>query len=215
MKNSAGKFRNPWFPIEPILAREDPLTPVFLALDRMEANRPSYFGSPTYAARHDRDHLVASFAVASKLRRSNYGPLTYRPDNTGHLQRTPAQRWKLVIPQHELKNAGSMALPPNGEPLEIELDHEDPALYQAIDRWIAGPGCSRRILHGDDCGDWLFPGDHGKAISGRMIAEIIYSFSARYLAECPWNEHGIAGVKPFGPHAIRDFVATHMIKLYG
>ena len=186
----------------------------------MAADRPSFYGSPTYAARFDRDHLLMSMEVALRLRRENYGPLTYCQDehgrDIGHLQWKPDKAvWLVVIPQRELKNAGSLALPKNGGALEIVLDPKDTRLYRAIDQWLKGPGCSRRLLYGDACGNSLFPGLGNDKICDAMIAAVCYSFTARYLVWTPWNEHGIKGVLPFGPHGIRDICATHVIKATG
>ncbi len=86
---------------------------------------------------------------------------------------------------------------------------------RSIDRWLAGPGNSRRILHGDHCGSLLVPGNGVGAISGTMTAQACHAFSARYLAECSWRPGSIKGLRPFGPHALRDLIATHLIRTVG
>jgi hypothetical protein len=255
---AACRVRDPWLPIEPLLARDDPLTPVYQALDQMGRDRPSFFGTPLACARHDQAHLVISLLVHSCLRRANFGKLTWRPDNTGNLRWSAEGAWILQIPQRDMKNEGSGALPDRGNDLILELDPEDTELYSAIDRWL-GPvdrntgivdevGSSRRLIHGDRCGEKtgyaLFPGEAGDVkmgllgtgkpaasragnvglvrqpmpvtgVTDQTIATIVYKFSAQYLVRCPWLDHGLAGVLPFGPHALRDLVATHVFKNTG
>ncbi len=251
----ACKVRDPWLPIKPLLERPDPLSPVYQGLDRMAADRPSFFGTPVACARHDQYHLVMSLLVHSCLRRANFGKLTWRPDNTGNLRWSAEGAWILQIPQRDMKNEGSGALPDNGNDLILELDPEDRDLYRAIDRWL-GPvdrntgivdelGSSRRLIHGDKCsedsGYALFPGEardagadtlatagpgsgqvgstrHPTLVTGvtdQTIGTIVYKFSTQYLVRCPWHDHGVAGVMPFGPHALRDLVATHVLKNTG
>jgi len=212
--NAARQLRDPWDPIAPLLERSDPLTPVFQALDRMGRDRPDPASAPIAGARHDRNHLLISILLHTRLRRFNLATLTWKVDNSGHLRQHTDGTWFLCIPQDELKNEGSPALPPKGEPLVIDLDPDDESLYESIERYLVGSGASRTILLPSTPTHALFVGQEGQ-MDPTTVHNIVLSFSARYLAECPWREGGIAGVRPFGPHAIRHLAATHVIKLTG
>ena len=230
---AVAKIRDPWLPIMPILEMERPLQPIFDALNGMDDDRPSPFGSLVAMARHDQNHFLLRLLVHSKLRRAHFGRLSWKPDNSGHLRWDVGTRvWLLVIPQSEMKNEGSGALPAGGADLVLELDPQDRRLYRAIERWLGKVepetgrvdeiGSSRRTLHQDAHHDWLFPGKRKllsqrleRGLSDHMISTIVCGWSAVYLVARPWSCHGVEGVYPFAPHAIRDIVATHVLKTTG
>ena len=207
-------IRDPWEPIAPLVERDDPLTPVFNALDRMGRDRPDPSSGPMAVAQHDRDHLVISLLMHSRVRLLNLSTLTWKLDNTGHLRRLKGT-WILSIPQEELKNEGSPALPEDGGPLEIELDPDDKELNDALDRYLVGKGCSRSVILSGTESDSLFAGRQGEKLHSGTIRRIVKKFSVRYVAECPWREGGVPGVLPFGPHAFRHLVATHVMRQTG
>ncbi len=224
IRAAARKIRDPWLPIEPLMESDRPLAPLFQAVDQMAAKRPSFFGTPLIAARHDRDHFLIRLLLNSRLRRANYAKLTWRQNGTGNLRWDMGRRrWKLVIPQRLLKNAGARSLPNNGADLVLVLDPKDRNLYLAVERWIGvvDPetgivdefGSSRRLLCGPDCGDAVFPGGGPRgSLSEQTISAIVYRFSAMYLVQRPWSELGVPGVMPFGSHAIRHLVAMHVLR---
>lgn len=205
--------REPRSNVQALLDTDRPLQPVVDALTRFDLDRPSYFESPLRTARHDRDHLLLRLWLASRLRRENLTSLTYDPKaNQGKLRRDANGTYLIVIPRKELKNANSRAYAADGSDLVIELDPKDEALYEAIERWLDGPGCSRAILHGEDAGPFLFPGTTGpeNPIVSAAVYRIVVFFSALYLAHLSFRP-GVAGVRPFGIHTIRMLVATHIL----
>lgn len=206
------QLRDPWLPIEPLLALDQPLVPIYRALKRMAADRPPFSGSPDAMARHDRDHCLLRLWVHSKLRRSCLVQLTYRPDNTGMLRWQADGGARLVIPQALFKNAGSSALPRNGQPVEIVIEPEEKPLLRALRRWVVGDGNSRAILCRDPANDFLFPGEGDGALNSASVHRICMAFSTLYLVDLPWRPGGIPGVLPFGAHAMRDLACTHVIK---
>lgn len=207
------KVRDPWLPIEPLLAMDRPLVPLFHALDRMERDRPPIAGSPVAMARHDRDLALLRLWFHTKLRRGCLVRLTYRPDNKGMLRWSDDGGARLVIPQHLFKNRGSSALPANGQPVEIVIVPAEKELLRILRRWIVGEGHSRSLLCHDPANEFLFPGEGANALNPASMHRICMAFSTLYLVDLPWRPGGIPGVLPFGAHAIRDIAATHMIKL--
>lgn len=224
------QVREPRKNVQALLDLERPLDPVLHALARFDQDRPSFFQSPYATAVHDRDYALLMLWLASRLRRENLTALTYDPaTNEGKLRRSSEGRWHIVIPRRELKNANSSAYSGDMTELVMELP-DDPALEEALSRWLDGPGSSRTQLHGQDPGTALFPGikddtdavksgRHGdtppatmpkKSIASATAYRIVINFSALYLAHLR-HRPGIPGVKPFGVHTIRMLVATHIL----
>jgi len=214
--------RDPWLPIEKLLDLDEPMAPLYDALKAMAKNRPDHRGDLLAMARHDRDLVINGLIVHTKLRRKHFALFTWRADNTGSI-RYVKERWRIVIDRIVLKNTNTTAVPGDG-PLEIELDPEDPVLYDALQRWIGKPqvdgieetGSSRRLMHGDNSGHWLFPGVvPGSAIVDNTVDDVFRTLIAIYVAECPWRGTGIKGVIIFGEHAVRDLAATQVLKKTG
>ena len=214
--DAAKKIRDPWHRIEPLLDMDEPLTPLFDAIDLMSTRRPGRHSSPIEIARHDRDQLIVHLLLQSRLRASNVRELTWRSDNNGQLRQDKSGLWFITLAQEFLKNAGSSALPPKGEDVVIELDPDDALLHETLNRYLLGESATRGVLLPDATSHAVFP---GKAIGGCLTKQAFYKsvshFSARYLVWFPWREGGIKGVLPFGPHSIRHLVATHVIKNSG
>lgn len=223
----AVKVRDPAEPIRGLIELEQPMEPLYDALERMAENRPTPFGDLVPMATHDRNLLLNCLIVHTKMRRSNYGRLTWKADNTGHLQCVIGPngvRWRLVIPRGELKNAHTSAVE-GKESLVIELDPEDPVLYQAIENWIGRlqpdgsideTGSSRMLRYGAKRGDYLFPGmirEHGG--SEGTTNDCFRALTALYVADRPWIGKGVKDVMPFGVHAIRDLAVTHILAMGG
>lgn len=215
MVGDVQKVRDPWLPIAPLLDLNAPLEPVYGALARMAKDRPPFAASPAAMARHDRDICLLRLWAHTRLRRSCLVALTYRDDNTGML------RWRrdggavLVIPQEHFKNAGSSALPSNGEPVEIPIVPEQKALLRALRRWVMGEGNARSLLCDDKDNAYLFPGLGSGGLTPGSVHRICMAFSTLYLVDLPWRPGGIPGVLPFGSHAMRDLTCTQMIKITG
>ncbi|RYF31491.1 MAG: hypothetical protein EOO23_02395 [Comamonadaceae bacterium] len=200
--------RDPWLPIKPLLDQDKPLVPIYRALDRMAADRPAFSGAPHATARHDRDHCLLRLWAHTKLRRSCLVQLT-----------CSMLRWRddgsalLVVPQELFKNAGSSALPPKGQDVEITIDLAEKALLAALRQWSFGPGNTRDLLCRDQENPYLFPGEGSGPLNSASVHRICMAFSTLYLVDLPWRPGGIPGVLPFGAHAMRDLAATHMIKI--
>ena len=213
---AAKQIRNPWFRIEPIISRDDPLTPLFDAIELLASHRPGLYSSPVSIAYHDRQQLIVHLLLNSRLRASNVRELTWRKDNKGQLRQDKDGTWIIVLRQELLKNAGSSALPPNGEDVVIELDKEDATLYKALDNYLLGLAPTRNVLLTGKPTNVLFPGlSKNGVMTEQNFYKVVAHFTASYLVKFPWRDGGIEGVLPFGPHAIRHLVATHVIKTTG
>ena len=211
VRNQKLLVRDPWRNIEPILDLKRPLEPLYQALDRLGFDRPAFEGAPLATALHDRDYLMLSLWLHTRLRRDQIRKITYRADNWGQLRRSTDGLFKLVLPRSDFKNANSKALKGKGPNVEIDLPGKDARLHQAIERWLIGDGASRTLLYGESAGDWLFPGIQGKRLGDGMVYNIVVNFTAHYLVWTPWQPDGIKGVLPFGPHAVRDITVTHFL----
>ncbi|MDP3457035.1 hypothetical protein [Methyloversatilis sp.] len=100
--------REPDAPIASLLALDAPLQPVIAAVERigqLAARAPS---GGLVQARHKRDALLIAFVISNPLRLRSLQSLTWKPDNTGSIYRTPAG-WRVRLSRPMLKNGDGKA----------------------------------------------------------------------------------------------------------
>lgn len=186
-----GQSRKAFVVLAPILDLDRPLDAIIRGLNRAESARE------TTGAHHEvawaRDNALVALLASNPIRLENLINLTYKPDNTGHVRQTTTGEWRVFIPKEELKNY-------KGAAKDSDYDHAiDPAVvpyivrYLRIYRPILGGSRPELIFVSTDHPDREFDG------LDKRVRE--------------WTEKYLPGVLPFGPHAFRHIVATHIIKV--
>ena len=191
LSNSVAVSRDPFEPIQHILALPNPLNAIVDMVARLTVNKPNMGG--LREAVWARDKLHIKLLASNPLRDKNFRMLTYRPDNKGHLRQDERGAWSIFVPSRELKNfrgaAGErdyhMAVRPEVWPDILEyLKHYLPMLRKVP---------TDQVFVSEDSGGPF----HEQGLRRRFEY-----LSRRYLYKCP-------GV---GPHAMRHIVATAILK---
>lgn len=171
-----------------------------------------------------RDHLLISMLAALPLRASHWYGMTYRTNarnlnsrNDGELRHVDGKHWALYLRAGDFKNSKNKAIfGANADRDLALLFHEsqkafadlEPLLdkYMQVYRPLLCPGNGP-----------VFPSIHGMALTGDELRKIVYRWTQHYLSEHGDHKYGlcILGVKPFGPHAFRHLMASHILKTTG
>jgi integrase/transcriptional regulator with XRE-family HTH domain len=203
---------------EPILNHPEPLSLIDHALDlhrqdlEMKA-RPNELFGPILAT-HWRDHVLISLLARFPLRAKQLTLLTYREDGSGQLQKHPRDGWRFMLPYSDFKNGDNKKIfvPSNLGPVLPVRFSDSELLEQLISLLEFYLEHVRPIIAGQ--GDLLFPTKHGTSMRGVLHCQVT-TWTREYLSQYSSRRLGIEGVHPFGPHAFRDIVATHVIKTTG
>lgn len=205
--------------IAPILDDPEPLSLIDRALDLHQQDlegkaQLNALFSPQLAVGW-RDLLLISFLARFPLRAKQWGLLTYREDGSGYLRKHPRDGWLLVIPYDDFKNVDNLKIftfHSQERVLVLKLAKLE-AFEQLIPLLEFYLEKARPIIVGTS--DFLFPTINGDAMSAYAIYVRVIAWSSEYLSQYSPRKLGIEGVFPFGPHAFRDIVATHLIKTEG
>lgn len=204
--------------IKPILDHPEPLSVIddALAVHKRDLELRGRTGElfSTNLAAQWRNHLLISLLSRFPLRIKQIALLTYRNDGTGHLSYCSDKGWQLKIPYSEFKNGGNskIFIPQNHEQVvTLKFANLEPLKYliPLLEFYLEK---AYPVIVGN--GDFLFPTKDGTSI--RVAAyPLIKSWTHEYLSQYSSRRLGMKGVFPFGPHAFRDIVATHVIKTTG
>lgn len=212
-------MRDPMLPIRRILDHPQPLSLIHNALtlhrSYLEVKGQVNGRHSWTLATEWRDHLLISILARFPLRAKQWGLLTYREDGSGYLQYHHQDSWRLVIPYEDFKNSQNKAIfPLHGQESVVVLKFSDSeALQQLIPLLEFYLEKVRPIIANQ--GDFLFPTKNGECMSPVLLYSQIKMWTWKYLSQSSPRRLGIEGVRPFGPHAFRDIVATHIIKTTG
>ena len=206
-------------PILPILDHPRPLDLVQQALDAHQKDIHAQFLAekdltPRQAGAW-RDHLLISMLCRLPLRAKHWGLMSYLQNNTGSLRFHPVDGWLLVVPFDEFKNVRNTKIfNAYGGVRELVLRLSELESFQSLvptlefyleTVWSKIPNQSDR----------LFPSNTGLLLRTPIVTQRVRSWSEFYLSEHAVKGIQIPGVRPFGAHAFRDIVATHIIKTTG
>lgn len=190
LSDDAGRSRDPFAPIQSVLAMPNPLDAVVDMVLRMSANRRATGG--VLEAIDSRDILLVKLLASNPLRDRNTRTLTYREDGTGNLRRDGDGGWSIVIPRRELKNRHGGAK---------KADYRArvrPEVWPDIEHYLRD--CRPALLKATS--DVLFISESGGPFSSTGLRRRFELLTRKYLQGCP-------GV---GPHAMRHIVATSILK---
>jgi hypothetical protein len=183
------RSRDPFAPIQRILALANPLEGVVDAVKRMEANRPTTGGRTE--ALWARDRLLLTLLISNPLRKKNLQLLTYKADGTGHLRKVDGV-WRIYIPKEEFKNEKGAAKDRNyNMPVRKEL-------WVHIEQYLA----VHRPQLADPSNHYVFVSSTSRTGPWKNLARHFAVLTRRYFVGCP-------GV---GPHSMRHIVATSILK---
>jgi hypothetical protein len=168
---------------------------------------------PFFAARHVRNYLIVRVLCATALRSRNIRELTYRSDNSGNLRRQ-GDKWAIVIPWQWFKNKNSPFFGTKKKKYNYEKVLKDKGgLYEWIEKYLTE---HRPILLDGKESDIFFVSTAERPLFTPSQFHITYRrLAMRYFAYNPYKNRGIPGVKPHGPHAVRDMTATFVLQTTG
>lgn len=213
IEDIAEQLRDPFEPILSILESSSPIAALRLFARNIFEDMPDPATAPLQAARHMRNYVMVRLFSATALRSRNIRELTYLEDNTGELRRE-AGKWVIVIHHMRFKNWQSSFFGPKRKKSsyrKILLDVDD--LYRCLDEYVE---VYRPMLLRDRKSDILLVSNTlNTMFSGCALHNNYRRLTLLYLAYNPYLNRGIPGVKPHGPHAVRDIFATHVIKSTG
>lgn len=213
VEDLAQEIRDPFAPIRPILESDNPIAALKLFARNILEDMPDLAVAPVKAARAMRNYMIVRIISATALRRKNLCELTYRDDNKGELRRE-GDKWVVEIPYLQFKNKDSSFFGPKKKKHNYRRVLKDvDGLYQRLEEYVT---LHRPILLGGKQSDVFFVTGSKRPEFSRLRFERVYrSLTILYLAENKYLGRGIPGVKPHGPHAVRDIIATFLIKKTG
>lgn len=214
----AEEQRDPFELILPLLDMthpqyQNPIMALRTFAQNILADLPNPLSAPVRAAKHLRNYLIVRILIATALRSRNIRELTYRADNTGHLRRS-GDKWVIVIPWQSFKNKHSSFFGPRKKKHDYEkvLPDKD-GLYVWIEEYIE---VHRPLLLKEIDSDIFFINTEANPT---ILASHFYTIYRRltifYFAHNPFLGRGVPGVKPHGPHCVRDILATFVLQLTG
>lgn len=222
--------RDPFIPIMSVLTANSPLREYKKIGDELLRRMPNERKHPMQAAKAVRAYLMFRFSIHLGSRQRNLRELLicppgHKPRETrelellrrGELRWLPDSRaWQVFIPAIAIKNGHSAFF--RGRPFTMTLP-DIAQLYEWIDRYLTKH--RPRLLNGvKDPGaffvralwDTSFDAEHNTNSFHQCWRDMI----VRYGIFNPYTNRGaIKGLLPHGPHAVRDVLATHLLKTTG
>lgn len=194
------KTRDPEEPCRSIIQCEDPLSLLIQLCERAqkyaEDRWAGRFRISTNTAVDFRNALILGMMRYMPLRAKNYCLMTWKSDNTGHLNRRPDGAWWLDVPADQFKNERGAA---GDRPYSVQISK---TLWAQIEKYLQ---VYRPLFLKGKKSDYVFLERNRpvQRLTGRnfymLIRKSTHSFS-------PIPTPG------FGPHAFRHLVATGMLK---
>lgn len=206
-------IRDSFEPILPILESESPISALKTFAQNVLDDMPDAVAAPLQAARVMRDYLIIRFFSATALRSKNIVELTYRDDNKGELRRENGN-WVIEISHQRFKNKyskffGSGKKKHNYKKVLVDTD----GLYDRLVEYLKVHRSA--LLQGTESDILLVANPSRPKFNNHKFHNKYRLLTMQYIAHNPYLGRGIPGVKPHGPHAVRDIVATHIIKSTG
>lgn len=222
--------RDPFEPVLPVLEAQSPVGEYRRIADEIVRRMPDARRHPLPAAEAVRSVLMLRLGLHLGLRQKNLRELLVCPRGSpprserelealkrGELRwSTREEGWEVFIPCAAFKNAGSAYF--SKRPYRLTLPDLD-RLYDWLELYLRRD--RRRLLKGaTDDGTFFVKtakrtsGGAGFTQSG--FYEAWRSIIQRYGIFNPWTGRGaIVGLMAHGPHAVRDVLATHVLKQTG
>lgn len=222
--------RDPFEPVLPVLEAKSPVGEYRKIADEVVRRLPDARRQPLPAAEAVRSILMLRLGLHLGLRQRNLRELLVCPRGSPHRSERDLETlkrgelrwserengWEVFIPCAAFKNAGSAYF--SKQPYRLTLPDLD-GLYDWLDLYLRRD--RRRLLKGaPDDGTFFVKTvkrssrDTGFTQSG--FYEAWRTTIQRYGIFNPWTGKGaIIGLMAHGPHAVRDVLATHVLKKTG
>lgn len=208
--------RDVYVPIMPILRHDQPLGAFLKMIDVAFRNLPRS-GRRRYQKLRD-VAIMMGFAITA-FRSRNLRELTWYADNSGQLRRL-GDGYEVEIDSDDFKNA---------ENLEIFGDRGARRSYHRIlppwklakeifDLWLdegRTEFLTVRLKDGTKkvlSSNLMFPSPDGGEYEADELGRIVRSFTRYYCVRSSRHPFGMKGVMAFSPHAIREIIATHIVR---
>lgn len=183
------KSRDPSTPIEPLLALDEPLKPIFEAMAKLRKIGDGALAGTLDEARARRDELLLGLLVFNPLRAGNIVTLSYKRDGSGDVSRDMQGNWSIKLNAGRMKNRKRVT----GQVYVVTLPKW---LSQLFEAYVAS---HRLVLLGGKSSDYFFVSGFGKKFN---------TMSRRLQRLTRWLIPGCSG---FGMHAMRHLVATNWL----
>lgn len=206
-------IRNPHDLIMPILIHDFPIAVVIRMVSEALKRACPLSVSKSQHAKDYRNAVAMLLLVTAVFRSETLRSMTYSSKGTGHLRRT-VEGYDIKIESDLFKNAYCKWLfGPNFRKRDYERALGDwKNLNEIFDHYLKV--CRPILLRGRDS-DLLFPtGGSSKEWSESTFNTMITDWTRAWAVENERYGTGWPDVLPFGPHAVRDIVATHIIRNY-
>lgn len=186
--------RNPWEPIQSLVALRNPLAPIFEAIRTLQEDINRQESSSKIRAVLVRNLLLLKLLIANPLRARNLKAMKYRPDNSGNLYRTSNGSWRIRFVPQAFKNFQGAA---KDRPYDMEIDA---SVWPTIEEWLFE---SKPLIESVPS-DFVFISSDksGQGKPWKTLNREVAAITKRYVANC-------SGI---GPHAFRHLVATTWLK---
>jgi hypothetical protein len=209
------RSRDSFEPILPILLADRPMDVYLGKLFEVRSTWADKVLQPSWYATDLRDQIICELGGLTCLRSKNLRQLTYKK-GAGQLF-FDGNDLIIKIPRENFKNGKSKSL---FGPPESPRDYERAVpnvnnIHEMVREWTEDFLPNRQITNG---GGWLFPGgNEGDSLTTSGLNEVFTRMTASHFVLNPFDPHskGIEGVMRFGPHAVRDLGATHILKTQG
>jgi integrase len=186
--------RDPWEPIQHLIALRNPLVPVIRAIEIMKTEAAHQIPGSKLEASLTRDILLIQLLVANPLRMHNLQVMRYKLDGTGNLFKAVDGSWRIRFPPDAFKNARGAA---KNKPYEMTVDK---SVWPTIESWLFKHRLVLEIVKTD----FVFISSNPKGQGGlwETLNNAVERATRRYIEDCPG----------FGPHSFRHLVATTLLK---
>jgi integrase len=177
--------------IEFFLAQEQPLRPIFDAMQRIRRLADGCTPGSVSEAVLRRDELLLGFFMSNPLRAINVKTLTWHLDNSGNVCRNSAGQWRLSIEPRAFKTRGKGKNKKKKKHYDVAIaTWLVPLLENYLERFRPA------LCGGSPTGGFLFVSSNG----GRMndMNRRVFELTKRFIPRC-------GGISP---HAFRHLVAT-------
>lgn len=203
--------RDPAALLGPLLRHPTPLAAALRTVrEALKHVRPRETSPKLHAADVQRA-LAFLMLLIFVFRSETLREMTWRADGSGQLRKVNG-RWEAVVPAIAFKNVASVELfgPSwNRRDYEREIGGDWGGLEGLLDYFL---NTCRPILLDGRSMDTLFVPPRTDSWDEHSFNNLIMSFTRKWVVYNARYGTGMKGVKSFGPHAVRNIVATHILR---
>jgi hypothetical protein len=211
--------RDPFFRIEGITDRDNPMEAIELLVQSLIINRPNPHTAPMHYHTNIRNCVLILLIAVTGLRRNTVAQLDYTGGITGHLY-LQGTDYVLKIPRHLFKEENSPFFGPKHAQSDYYMILPDVfGLYKILTEYLEVSRTWLLSKYHQDCkDDPLFVGTAG-SVTARLrpdnISRVYNQATALYLVENEWRGTGLKKVGRSGCHSVRHIRGSSVVKKTG